>query len=457
PTLPRRAAEALLAHVDHTYGGLGGAPKFPQTSALQLFLRQHRAGAHPGLLDAVLLACDHMARGGIYDQIGGGFHRYSVDARWLVPHFEKMLYDNAQIPRVYLEAYQLTGRTDLRRIVEETLDYVLRDMRHPDGAFYSATDADSEGEEGKYFVWTRAEVARLVDPADVELVCRYWDVSDEGNFEGKSILHVTLDVEQVAKLFGRTPADAAAAIARAREPLLAARSERVPPLRDEKILTSWNALMIGTLAEAGRVLGAPRFVEAAARAAEFIWTRMRVDGRLFHTWAGDQAKHGAYLDDHAFLADALVDLYEATGDRGHLVRARELAAVLEARFHDATGGGYFFTAHDAEQLIARSKPSADGSLPSGSAVAARVLLRLHHLTGDEAARARAEEVLRLYHDEATRNPFGYATYLQALELYLEGPAEVVVLGRRGTPDVERLWTEVAGVYLPHRALVSAEP
>ncbi|HYR96361.1 MAG TPA: thioredoxin domain-containing protein [Candidatus Binatus sp.] len=457
PVLPRRAAEALLAHVDRKDGGLGGAPKFPHTSAFQLFLRQYRATKDPALLDAVRLTCDRMAKGGVYDQIGGGFHRYSVDAHWLVPHFEKMLYDNAQIPRLYLEAYQVTGDAALRRIVEDTLDYALRDMRHAAGGFYSATDADSEGEEGKYFVWTPAEVARLVDPADADLVCRYWDIAEGGNFEGKSIAHVILDVEPVAKLFGRSPADAAAAIERARGQLLPARALRVPPLRDEKILTSWNALMIGTLAEAGRVLRAERFIEAAASAAEFVWTSMRAGGKLLHGWAAGRAKHGAYLDDHAFLASALLDLYEATLDRVHLGRAREVVAELESRFHDDRGGAYFFTAHDEEQLIARSKPGADGSLPSGNAVAARVLLRLHHLTGEPSYRGRAEEILHVYHDEATENPFGYASYLEALEFYLEGPAEVVVVGRRGAPDAEKLWAEVAGAYLPHRVLVGAEP
>jgi hypothetical protein len=454
-TLPRRAAEALLGHVDADDGGLGGAPKFPHTSVFQLLLRQHRATGRQALLDAVLLTCEHMAGGGVYDQIGGGFHRYAVDAHWLVPHFEKMLYDNAQLPRLYLEAFQVTGDRALRRIAEETLDYLLRDMRHSDGAFYSATDADSEGEEGRYFVWSRAEVARLVDERDVDLVCRYWDISEGGNFEGANIAHVTLDVEHVAKLFGRSPDDAAAAIARARAALLATRDSRVPPLRDEKILAAWNGLAIGAFAEGGRVLRERRFVDAARRAADFVWTRMRSGDRLLHGWAGGQARHGAYLDDHAFLAAAFVDLYEATGERTHLERALALVAALDARFRDAQGGGYFFTAHDEERLIARSKTGADGSLPSGNSVAAHTLLRLHHLTGEAVHRERAEEILRLYHAEASRNPFGYAAYLQALELYLDGPTEVVVVG--DAAGAEPLWSAVAGVYLPHHVLVAAAP
>jgi uncharacterized protein YyaL (SSP411 family) len=453
--LSGRAADALLGHVDRRDGGLGGAPKFPHTSAFQLFLRQHRVRGRNDYLDAVLFTCDRMAKGGVYDQIGGGFHRYAVDAHWLVPHFEKMLYDNAQLPRLYLEAYQVTGDAGLRRIAEETLDYVLRDMRDPEGGFYSATDADSEGEEGRYFVWTPAEVGRHVDPPDVDLVCRYWDISEEGNFEGKSIPHVTLSVEQVAKMFGRSPAEAASAIERARTRLLAARSTRVPPLRDEKILVAWNGLMIGTLAEAGRVLGAPRFVNAAAQAADFIWERLRGAGRLLHGWARGEAKQAAYLDDHAFLAAALLDLYEASGERARIEQAKELVAFLEAQFRDPAGGGYFFAPHDGERLIARSKSGADGSLPSGNAVAALVLLRLHHLTGESRYRQRAEEILRLYHDEASQNPFAYATYLQALEYYLEGPTEVVVVGDQSSPEARALWQAVASTYLPHRVLVAA--
>jgi hypothetical protein len=457
PALPRRAAEALLAHADREHGGFGGAPKFPHVSAFQLFLRQYRAAGRREFLDVVLLTCERMARGGVYDHIGGGFHRYAVDARWLVPHFEKMLYDNAQIPRLYLEAFQVSGDPALRRIVAETLDYVLRDMRSPEGAFYAATDADSEGEEGRYFVWTAADVERLVDPADSELVCRYWDIAPTGDFEGRSIPHVTLDVAEVARLFGRGVDATAAALERARQRLLAARRERIPPLRDEKVLTGWNGLMIGTLAEAGRVLGEPRLVGAAATAADFIWTRLRAGGRLLHAWAAGQAKQGAYLDDHAFLASALIDLYEATGNRTHLGRARELVAALDERFRDPRAGGYFFTAHDEERLIARSKGGADGSLPSGNAVAARVLLRLHHLTGQDTYRDRAEEILRLYHAEAAENPFAYASLLEALELWFEGPTEVVVVGRRAMPEVEQLWAAVGSVYLPHRVLVAAEP
>jgi uncharacterized protein len=457
PTLPRRAAEALVRHVDTLHGGLGSAPKFPHTRALQLLLRQWRVTGRQELFDAVTLTAQRMAEGGIYDQIGGGFHRYSVDARWLVPHFEKMLYDNAELPRLYLELYQVTGDVRHRRVVTETLDYLLREMRHDAGGFVSATDADSEGEEGKFFVWTPAEVAAVVDGADVDLVCRYWDISEEGNFEGKSIAHVTVTVEQVARLFGRSPDAAAAAIEEARRRLFAARSTRVPPGRDDKILTSWNALLIGTLAEAGRVLDEPRYVAAAAAAAEFLWSQVRRDGRLLHGWTKDVAKQDAFLDDHAFLAAALLDLYEATAEAVHLDRASELVSAIESRFHDDSGGGYFFAPHDGEALIVRTKSGADGSIPSGNAVAAVVLLRLYALTGEDRYRARAEEILRLYQAAATENPFGYATWLEALERWSEGATEVVIVGAPESPNARALWRAAASRWIPHRTLVRVEP
>jgi uncharacterized protein YyaL (SSP411 family) len=455
PTLPGRAADALLQHVDTSNGGLGTAPKFPHTQAFQLLLRHYVRTGRAALVDAVTLTCRGMAEGGMYDQIGGGFHRYSVDARWLVPHFEKMLYDNAQLPRLYLDAFQVTGEPFFRQVVEETLDYVLREMRHPAGGFYSATDADSEGEEGKFFVWTPEEVTAIVGPDDGELVCRYWDVTEEGNFEGHSIAHVTLSIEQVARMFGRSPDDARAVIRRARKLLYDERSKRTPPLRDEKILTSWNALMLGTLAEAGRILDEARFVAGAVDAAGFLWTEVRADGRLLHGWAAGTGKQAAFLDDHAFLASALVDLYEATGDRLHLERARELVQALESRFHDDQGGAYFYTAHDGEELIARTKSGTDGSLPSGNATAAHLCLRLHALIGEDWLRERAEEILRLFHDAATKNPFGYATYLEALETYAHGPTEVVVVGRGD--ETAALWRAVATRFVPRRVLVHAIP
>jgi uncharacterized protein YyaL (SSP411 family) len=455
-SLPTRAAETLLRHVDREHGGLGGAPKFPHTQALQLFLRQYAKTGRRELLDAVALTCDRMAAGGMYDHIGGGFHRYSVDERWLVPHFEKMLYDNAQLPRLYLDLHVATGDAAPRGVVVDTLDYLLREMRDPGGGFYSATDADSEGEEGRFFVWTPGEVAALLGAADADLACRHWGITPEGNFEGRSIAHRAADVAELATSTGRQPDEVRATIERSRERLYAARARRVPPLRDEKIIVAWNALVIGALAEAGRVLDVPAYVDAAEKAVAFIDSAMRrSDGRLLHVWARGAAKQLGFLDDHAFLASALLDLYEATADRRHLERARELVTTLERRFHDPRGG-YFFTPDDGETLITRSKSGADGALPSGNAVAALVHLRLHALTGDDVHQERAEEILHLYHDAAAEQPFGFATYLEALERYAETPVEVVIVGRADDSDARAMWDVVRTTYLPHRVLVRAD-
>jgi uncharacterized protein YyaL (SSP411 family) len=454
-TLPTRAAEALVRHVDREHGGLGGAPKFPHTQALQLMLRQHVKTGRADLLEAVRLTCTRMAAGGMYDQIGGGFHRYSVDERWLVPHFEKMLYDNAQLPRLYLDAYQVTKDDDFRRVVTETLDYLLREMRDPQGGFYSATDADSEGEEGRFFVWAPAEVAAVVGPDDAAIVCRRLGITTEGNFEGHSIAHRAVEIADIAAATGRTVDDVQAAIARGRERLYAARAKRVPPLRDEKVIVAWNALAISALADAGRVLDVPAYLDAAVAAVDFIWSSVRrADGRLLHVWARGSAKQLAFLDDHAFLAAACLDLYEATADRRHLERARELVATLERRFRDPDGG-YFFTPDDGETLITRNKSGADGALPSGNAVAAVVQLRLHTLTGEAVHLERAEGILRLYHGAAAEQPFAYATYLEALERLLETPVEVVIVGDPQLPDGRAMWDVVRQAYLPHRVLVRA--
>jgi hypothetical protein len=329
-------------------------------------------------------------------------------------------------------------------------------MRDPAGGFYSATDADSEGREGKYFVWTPSEVARLVPAGERELVCRYWDITDEGNFEGENIAHTTISILDLARMFHREPDDTELVLARARASLYAARSQRVPPQRDDKVLTNWNGLVLGLFAEAGRVLGVDRYLEAARSNSEFLWTALRRDGRLLHSWFAGQARQDAFLDDHALLAGGLLDLYGALGQRQHLDRALELAGALESRFRDDRNGGFYFTPHDGERLLARSKPGADGSLPSGNGAAALVLLRLYTLTGVEHYRELAEEVLRLFHEPARKNPFGYVTCLEALERYVGAGTEIVLAGVPGTSSSE-LERGVADCYLPHLSIVRADP
>ena len=456
PTLPARAATALLGHVDLSNGGLGGAPKFPHGQVFQLFLRHHVATGRADLIDAVTLTCARMAAGGMYDQVGGGFHRYSVDERWLVPHFEKMLYDNALLPALYLDAFQATGSADFERVVRETLDYLLREMRDAKGAFYAATDADSEGEEGKYFVWSPDEVAAVVGDDGADLVCRHWGITTQGNFEGRSIAHIAQEIPDVARVVGRSAEQVGAVIDRARGLLYDARSRRVPPLRDDKVIVAWNALAISALAKAGWALGEVRYVDAALAAADFLWEDVRHHGRLLHVWTRGTAKQLGFLDDHAFLAAACLDLYEATGDRRHLDRAREIMEALDVYFHDERGG-YFFTPSDGEALITRTKSGADGALPSGNGVATLVHLRLAALTGMEAHRRRAEELLRLFHRAATEQPFGFMTHLEALEWYAEGPVEIVIVGPPGDPDTDALCDAARGCYVPRKMLVRVAP
>ena len=456
PGLPALAADALLRHVDQSNGGLGGAPKFPHGQVFQLFLRHHVATGRRDLVDAVVLTCSRMAAGGMYDQVGGGFHRYSVDERWMVPHFEKMLYDNALLACLYLDAFQVTGAADFERVVRDTLDYLLREMREAKGAFYAATDADSEGEEGKYFVWRPDEVTTVVGHDGAGLVCRHWGITPEGNFEGGSIAHVAEGVSELAGAVGQSAEQVRAVIDRARGLLYEARSHRVPPLRDDKVIVAWNALAISALANAGWTLGEPRYVDAALAAADFLWADLRRDDRLLHVWTRGTAKHLGFLDDHAFLAAALLDLFEATADRRHLDRARELMETLEAHFHDDRGG-YFFTPSDGEALITRTKSGADGALPSGNGVATLVHLRLYALLGIEVHRSRAEELLRLFHRAATEQPFSFTTYLEALEWYTEGPVEIVIVGHSGSADTQALCDVVRRSYVPRKMLVRVAP
>jgi len=458
-TLPARdcvavAAASLARAYDERNGGLGQAPKFPNTGALDLFLRAGHSSGESRYTDMALHTLRQMARGGIYDQLGGGFHRYSVDERWLVPHFEKMLYDNAQLVPLYLSAYQVSGDPFFARIARETLDYVAREMRDPAGGFYSTQDADSEGIEGKFFVWERAEVEALLG-ADTEIACRVWDVTDAGNFEERNILHITLDTDQAAALFRRTSEEVANLLDRARKVLFAARATRVAPARDEKMLTSWNALMISAFARAAEVLDEASYAEIARAAVAFVDTSLRRGDRLLATCKDGVAKLNGYLDDYAFYAAALLDLYEAVQERPYLDSARRLADVMLEHFWDTDSAGFFFTSDDHEELIVRSKPSFDGSIPSGNAVATMTLLRLHHHSGDRRYLEHAEEILRVYSRAAANQPFGMANLIAAADFYASGPHEIVVVTSH--PEDDPLLRRVRARYVPNRVLSVVSP
>jgi uncharacterized protein YyaL (SSP411 family) len=455
--LPLEAARGLARHYDEQNGGIGGAPKFPNTMVFSLFLRAWHMTGEQRFLEMTVTTLHKMAAGGINDQIGGGFHRYSVDARWLVPHFEKMLYDNALLVRLYLEGYQATGDPRFAAVVRETLDYVRREMTHPDGGFYAAQDADSEGVEGKFFVWTPEEIAAVVGESDAEIVCRFYDVTPEGNFEHKNILNRTLDLEQTARLFQRPVEEVTALLANARQRLLAARVKRVAPGRDEKILTSWNALMIGAFAEAAKVLDDPTYRRAAEDAVRFVREKLWPGKRLLRTWTAGQAKLDAYLDDYAFMLNALLDLYEATADSSLMDDASELGAALLDRFEDFEQGGFLFTGADHETLVHRPKPVFDGSIPSGNSAAVQGLLRLFHYVGDDRFLNAAERALRAFAAGMQKNPFGFANMIAVADFYLRKPREVVIVGTPGAPETFELTRHVHRAYVPNKTLVVADP
>jgi uncharacterized protein YyaL (SSP411 family) len=425
----RGAMRALAGNFDATWGGFGGAPKFPQPMTLEFLLRRHLRDPSSDALAMAEATLRKMAEGGMYDQIGGGFARYSVDDRWLVPHFEKMLYDNAQLARVYLHAWQITGNDFYRRVTEETLDYVLREMQHQEGGFYSSQDADSEGVEGKFYVWSAAEIRNaLGDEADAFM--RVYGVSEEGNWEGQNILHLHLDPSGLADQMGIDPDDLSARLQAARQKLYEIRSKRIWPGLDDKVLTSWNGLMLGAFAEAGVTLRRRDYLEAAQRNAEFLHRTMRAEsGRLFRTWkAGSEAKYNAYLEDYAYLAEGLLALYEATFDARWSDWVRELAGLMVIHFDDDTHGGFFDTSDDHEALIHRPKDLQDNAVPSGNSVAATVLLKLSLLTDNGDYWQLAEQSVGMIAKFMRQYPTGFGQWLNAAIFILSEPREVALIG-----------------------------
>ena len=454
------AYQALSGEFDDREGGMGRAPKFPQPMNWEFLLRFWKRTGNARALEMARLTLTKMARGGMYDQLGGGFHRYSVDGQWLVPHFEKMLYDNAQLTRTYAQAFYLTGDLSFKRVVEETVEYLLREMFHAEGGFYSTQDADSEGEEGKFFVWSEAEVMRIMGEEAGQIFCRIYDVSEPGNFEGRNILHPILGLDQAARYFRREPQEIDRLLAEAKRKLFEEREKRVKPFRDEKILTVWNGLMLTGLAEAIRILPERRYLEAAEKTVGFIFSRMVEDGFLLHTYKDGQAKLRGYLDDYAFLALGLLDLYEVTLERSLLKQAIGLSEKMIDEFWDDIDGGFFYTGRSHEKLISRTKPAFDSSIPSGNSSAIQLLLRLYHYTGREEYLKRAERCLRLYYDAMEKQPFGFTHMFSALDFYLAKPKEIVLVGERGDPELKDLVQKIHSLYLPNKTLqllVPGEP
>ena len=428
---------------DSVNGGFGGAPKFPPAMALEFLLRYHKRTGDDKALAIVTYTLDKMANGGIYDQLGGGFHRYTVDAIWLVPHFEKMLYDDAQLIRVYLHAFQVTGVDFYKRIAIETLEYVRREMLDASGGFYSTQDADSEGEEGKFFVWTPEEVVEILGADVGQKFCEYYDVTADGNFEGESILNIK---KPVATAPGSDTLHEACA------KLFAQREKRIKPGRDEKILTAWNGLMLAAFADAAGVLGNKEYLGIARKNAEFISIELKRDGRLLRTWKEGEAKLNGYIEDYANVADGLITLYQVSGDTQYLVEAKRLADLMITEFWDEDNGGFYFTSNDHENLIVRNKDLYDNATPSGNSVAADVLLRLAKLLRDEKYERFAVTVLRLTASQLRRHPQGFGRALSALEFYFGDTKEIVVVGEKRN----QLELEVLSRYLPDAVIVISD-
>ena len=455
------ASRELSTTFDTLFGGFGRAPKFPRSVTLEFLLRYHRRTNDAGALHMVVYTLERMAAGGMRDRIGGGFHRYATDARWLVPHFEKMLYDNALLAVAYLEGYQATGRRDFLAVANETLDYVAREMTDATGGFYSATDADSEGpagvdEEGRFFTWTPAEVREVVAREDVDLVLQAYGITEAGNFEnGRSIVHAASGLDGVARKLG-IPLDAATRkLEAARAGLYRARAGRAAPARDDKIISGWNGLMISAFARGALVAGDADYAERARAAGAFVVTRMvDGDGRLARIWKDGHARHAGVLDDYAFVIAGMLDLFEASAEPRWLEAALRLQQRLDDDFADPAGG-YFLTAKGHDPLLVRLKPDYDSALPAGNSVAVLNLLRLAELTGNDGYRQAAEKTLRAFAQPLAERPSSLPRMLCALDWYLDKPKEIVIVLPDYETEVSRFVRRLGEMFLPNRTLVVA--
>ena len=444
-----RVAERLLRETDQLHGGIGTAPKFPQTGVLELLWRAWRRTGQAPYRDAVVKALDAMCQGGIYDHLGGGFARYSTDARWLVPHFEKMLYDNAELVDLMTLVWQETKSPLYRERIAETLGWVRREMVTPPGGFASSLDADSEHEEGKFYVWSEAGISQVLGERAL-LFKRFYDVTPEGNWEEKNILNRS-------NAPGRADEETERELAACRALLMQARHQRVRPGWDDKVLADWNGLMIAAMANAAVIFERPEWLETARQAFEFIRREMTTaDGRLLHSWRDGRARHPANVDDYANLARAALALHEATGDENFLAQVREWVGTLDRYYWDEAGSGYFFAAKDTEGLIARAKTAADAAVPAGNGTLVGVLTRLAILTGDDTYRRRAEGIVETFSGEVARNFFPLATLLNNAEL-LEKPLQVVLIGRKDDPTFLSLRHASYAVSLANRVTLSLAP
>ena len=452
-----KAFEVFENQFDSTNGGFGKAPKFPNSMALSFLLRYWKNTGTKKALEMVEKTLDKMARGGMYDHLGGGFHRYSVDERWLIPHFEKMLYDNALLSRTYLEAYQATRKENYRRVAEETLHYVLREMKSPEGGFYSTQDADSEGEEGKFYVWTRDQIKGILGKEKGVPFSAYYGVSPRGNFEGgTSVLNIVYSLEKVSELYGTKTEDLEALLEEGRKKLLNERQKRVSPGRDEKILTSWNGLMISSFTDGFKITGNEEYLNGAKGAATFILLKMRQDDHLMRVSNKGRCNVRGYSEDYAFFIQALLDLYEATLEVKWLKEADDLNRKMIGQFWDEKKGGFFFTGEGNESLVARSKNPYDNATPSTNSVALFNLIRLGYLTGEEPYKKKAEQILHLFYNFLSEHPSGFANMLSGLSFFLN-VGEIGIIGSKNEHRTQSMLREIYLAYLPNKILSLRDP
>jgi len=398
-----------------------------------------------------------MANGGIFDHLGGGFHRYSTDERWLVPHFEKMLYDNALLSITYLEAFQITKNSNYSEIAREILDYVLNEMTSAEGGFFSSQDADSEGEEGKFYIWRQNEIETILGKEKSRLFCDIYDVSDQGNWEGKNIFHLRRSFERAAKEYGLSLSELKDRLAKARKKLLEARSKRIAPGTDDKILTSWSGLMITAMCKGYQVLGDQKYSVAAQKAIDFLLEKLYIDGLVLRTYRNGKSHLNGYLSDYAFLIAALVDYYESSFEWAYLEKAIEINDLMIQKFWDEKSGGFYFTPTDHERLIVRTRNAYDNAIPSGNSVAVHNLLKLSQFTGDLKLKEKAEQTLKLYTTQMQRSPSGFAVLLSSLDHFWGKPKEIVIAGDRKSEKMLGMIAAVHERYLPNKILAHADP
>jgi uncharacterized protein YyaL (SSP411 family) len=452
-----KAFNALESQFDPIYGGFGNAPKFPSSMALSFLLRNWKSTGSKKALEMVEKTLEKMANGGIYDHLGGGFHRYSVDERWLIPHFEKMLYDNALLSRTYFEAYQATRKERYRHVGEEILDYVLREMKSPEGGFYSTQDADSEGAEGKFYVWKKDEIKEVLGKEKGTPFCAYYGVATEGNFEERtSVLNITSNLEKVSRLYGIAVADLEKLLEEGQQKLYVEREKRVKPGRDEKILTSWNGLMISGFVDGFKVTEKEQYLNGAKEAAYFILHKMRKDGRLMRVFNKGRFQVKGYSEDYAFFIQALIDLYETTFETEWLKEAEDLNQRMVYQFWDESKGGFFFTGKESESLIARSKNPYDNAIPSANSIAVFNLIKLGYLTGEESFKEKAKQILYLFHNFLDQHPSGFPQMLSGLSFFLD-PQEIGIIGSRDDLKTKSMLKEIYLAYLPNKILSLRDP